>query len=132
MNTSKHIGTNLYLYTNQTEIIDYLVDFKLMPKDLSRPFVKTNLLGMDFDLILFVPDEKENKFMHFRFVDFASQSESIVYLISIYKELAKENYSAFKPVQSKLEELLYMLPTFRALFKYTFKEESNELVYSKL
>jgi hypothetical protein len=37
-----------------------------------------------------------------------------------------ENYNVYTPAQKKLEEYLYMLPTYRALFGYEYNEE-NEL-----
>jgi hypothetical protein len=131
MDTSKHIGSNLYLYTDQTDIIDYLVDHKLMPNSISKAFVRTNLLGKDFDLILFDSKQEVNRFMHFKFIDFAADSDSLVYLNSVYTQLALVDYDTYKPVQKKLEEMLHMLPTFRALFNYRYNEDSNHFEYLK-
>jgi len=121
----KHIGYNLYLNNDEVEVIDYLVDNNLLPKNMSKAFCVSNMKGMDFDLILFVPEETENKFMHFRFEDFASESETLVYLASMFRNLSLENYNSYKPAQKKVEEVYYMLPTYRALFGYKYNEESE-------
>ena len=126
----KHIGGNLYVYNDDVEIIDYLVDNNLMPRPINKAFSVVFQPGKDLDLILFTPNDTENKFLHFKFYDFVSNTETLVYLISMFSNLAKENYEVYKPAQKRLEEYLYMLPTYRALFGYKYNED-NEL-YQKM
>jgi hypothetical protein len=44
----------------------------------------------------------------------------------MFRNLAQDNYALYTPAQKKLEEYLYMLPTYRALFGYKYNEESEK------
>lgn len=126
----RHIGANLYVNNDTVEIIDYLVDNNLLPKPVQKAFAVINQQGMDLDLVMFNPDAEEHNFLHYKFVDFASNSDALKYLISMFRNLATENYNVYTPAQKKLEEFLYMLPTYRALFGYKYNED-NELYQQK-
>ncbi|MCP9770902.1 hypothetical protein EGI22_23605 [Lacihabitans sp. LS3-19] len=121
----KHIGGNLYINNEAVEIVDFLVDNNLLPNPVNKAFSKISQLGMDLDLIMYNPDEPKNKFLHYKFVDFASNSDTLQYLISMFRNLAVENYGFYTPAQRKLEEFLYMLPTYRALFGYKYNEDKE-------
>jgi hypothetical protein len=121
----KHIGANLYVNNEDVEIVDFLVDNNLLPKPVQKSFSVICQLGMDLDLVMFDPTS-EHKFIHYKFEDFASNSDTLVYLISMFRTLAQENYGLYTPAQKKLEEYLYMLPTYRALFGYKYNEENEK------
>ena len=121
----RHIGANLYVNNDTVEIFDYLVDNNLLPRPINRTFSIVNQVGMDLDLVMFDPQSESHKFLHYKFVDFASDSDSLKYLISMFRNLATENYDVFTPAQKKLEEYLYMLPTYRALFGYKYNEDGE-------
>ncbi|HLO43226.1 MAG TPA: hypothetical protein VK175_02760 [Leadbetterella sp.] len=122
----KHIGANLYINNDAVEIIDFLVDNNLLPKPVQKSFSVICQKGMDLDLVMFDPNAEEHKFIHYRFEDFASNSDALVYLVSMFRNLAQDNYALYTPAQKKLEEYLYMLPTYRALFGYKYNEESEK------
>ncbi|NBA87983.1 hypothetical protein GVN16_19590 [Emticicia sp. CRIBPO] len=130
MKTEKHIGGNLYGSTNETQIIDYLADHKKMPANLNKSFVLSFMEDKNFNLILFLPNETQNKFMQFTFVDFITNEDTLIYMSGMFKELSKQDYSAYKPAQNKVDDVLYMLPTYRALagYKKSVEEESAEKV----
>ncbi len=123
MKTEKHIGGNLYASTNEAQIIDYLADHKKMPASLHKSFVVSFMDDKDFNLILFLPNETNNKFMQFTFVDFIADEDTLIYLSGAFNELSKGDYFTFKPAQNKVDEVLYMLPTYRALARYQKPEE---------
>jgi hypothetical protein len=128
MKTEKHIGGNLYASTNETQIIDYLADHKKMPANLNKSFVVSFMDDKDFNIILFLPNETDNKFMKFTFVDFISDEDTLIYLSGMFSELSKQDYFTYKPAQNKVVEVLYMLPTYRALagYKKPIEEEYLE------
>jgi hypothetical protein len=126
MNSAEHVGGNLYLNTNEVEVVDFLIDNNLFPKNLGETFIATNFTGMDFNLVFYNNQDEEQRFMHFRFYDFASNVDTFQYLVSMFKFLAEKNYALYTPVQRKLEQMIYMLPTYKALFKYKQNESSDE------
>ena len=123
MNTLKHIGANLYINNDAVEAIDFLVDHQLMPKTYHKSFAIANQEGFDLDMIVFNPNESDDKFMHFKLEDFASNSETLFYLVNMFNFLSEKDYETYKPAQKKLEDYLYMIFTYRALFGYKTVEE---------
>lgn len=128
MKTENHIGGNLYGSTNETQIIDYLADNKKMPANLNKSFVLSFMEDKNFNLILFLPNDPQNKFMQFTFVDFISNEDTLIYLSDMFKQMAQQDYFTYKPAQNKVDDVLFMLPTYRALagYKKPTEEEYTE------
>lgn len=119
-----HLSNNLYISNDSTAILDFLVDNNLMPKDFNSSKSISHSIGKDFFLVLFLPKEKEEKFLMFEFIDFASCKESLVYVYNILLQLSKEDYATYKPAQRKIEEVLHMLPVYRAFYGYKEEEDA--------
>jgi hypothetical protein len=118
MEALKHLGANLYVNNNDVEAVDFLVDHHIMPKYVNKSFSVTTQEGMDLDMIVYNHKDENNRFLHIKLEDFASNGDSIFYLVNLFNHLSKEDYDTYKPAQKSMEEYLYMLPTYRALFGY--------------
>ncbi len=119
----KQLIKNLFMSNDSVEILDFMIDNNIMPKDFSRSRSISHSIGKDFYLIIFLPDEKEQKFLKFEFIDFARCLDSLMYLSYLLKQYSNEDYNTFKPAQRKVDEMIYMYPTYRALFKYKDSDE---------
>ncbi len=122
----KHLIDNLYISNNSTEILDFLADNELMPKDFTRSRVISFQKDQDFYLILFLKNENSDEFVRFEFTEFARNIDSLRYISAILNQMAEGDYNTFKPAQRKIEEMIYMVPVYRALFGYKNDAEDFE------
>ncbi len=128
----KHLIDNLYISNNKIEIFDFLSDNHLLPNGYSRSQVITLQKDRDFHLVIFIPHTETHEFVKFEFVDFASNIDSLRYVSALLNQLAKDDYNTFKPAQRKIEEIIYMVPVYRALFGYRNTEDFEFPTYQQL
>jgi hypothetical protein len=119
---------NLYISNESAEILDYMVDHKLMPKSFDKGVVTTYIEDEDFNLILFLKREDKNEFLRFRFADFSRHPDSFLYLNHVFEELKCNDPEVYTSAKSKLEEMFHMIPVFRA-FYYGTNDELKEETY---
>lgn len=124
MKSAQYLTKNLYSTANASEIIDYLVDHQSMPKNLNQNHVISLFDGNDFVLVLFIHSEKQEKFMLFRFENFAVCKAEMMKLSNIFHGLiaSEEDTHAYKKAKRILDETIYMLPTYRAMYGYQVDE----------
>ncbi|MFN4086255.1 MAG: hypothetical protein ACK4LB_09965 [Spirosomataceae bacterium] len=124
MKNAQYLTKNLYSTANASEIIDFLVDHQAMPKNLQQNHVVSMFDGDDFVLVLFIQSEKQEKFMLFRFENFAVCKAEMMKLSNIFNGLiaSEEDTHSYKKAKRILDETIYMLPTYRAIYGYKVDE----------
>lgn len=95
------------------EIVDFLCDESLFPSNWKTPFTKEKIIGESFVLVNFTP-EKQEALQLFEFYAFRKNEESIVTFYTLLETLVQQDYFTWKPIQKRVEELLYMLPVYQA------------------
>lgn len=128
---SRNLTPNFYITNNDVEIIDALVDNGEMFKDFSRSQVTSFLWGEDFALVLFFADDYDRGFTMYVVRDFSVNVRDMAQLIFAIDEILNQgyNYRLFHAARSKVEEMLYMAPTFRAMWDKADPEEEEDQPY---
>lgn len=111
-----HLAANLYASNLDVEIFDILIDQDIKPKNWEESHVKSFWIGMDFGIVIYNPTNTEDRFQMYYFVDVLSNREAIEYLAAIFKELSNVDYFVYKKAQNQLLDVIYMLPTYRAIY----------------
>ncbi|WP_144080109.1 hypothetical protein [Flectobacillus major] len=123
MMNNQFLTPNLYTTISDVEIIDCLVDFGYMPKDFNQNQVISFVKDENFYLVLFMmTDDGQKGFLMYEILDFTMHVQELYMMSHLFKSLVasnKNNYT-YRKAQYKLEEMLGMVPTFRALYKKTF------------
>jgi len=124
MKNAQYLTKNLYTTANPSEIIDFLVDHQAMPATLNQNHVVSLFDGNDFVLVLFIQSEKQEKFMLFRFENFAVCKAEMMKMSNILNGLiaSEEDTHSYKKAKRILDETIYMLPTYRAMYGYHVDE----------
>ncbi len=113
----KQLINNLYISNDTAEILDFLVDHKLMPSGFDKSSVMTYIDEQDFDLILFLKGkDKKDEFLRFRFADFSRNPDTFFCLNQVFEELLNNDPAVYISAKSKLEEMYHMIPVFRAYY----------------
>jgi hypothetical protein len=136
MQKQQYLTPNLYTTNNASEIIDYLVDHQMMPANLDVNHVVSAFDGDNFTLVLFVKSEAEQKFMLFRFENFAICKAEMMKLSNVFNSIiaSEADTHTYKKAKRILDETVYMLPTYRAMYGYKVDENllfdsSSQAVY---
>jgi hypothetical protein len=116
------LTSNLYTSTNEVEILDALVDNGLFPKQFERTQVFSFLKDEDFYLIIFMVSATGHRgFLMYKVMDFSVHLEELYMLSSTFSGLMKaveDNYP-YRMAKHKIDEIIGMAATFRALFHKT-------------
>jgi hypothetical protein len=125
MEISRHLTPSLYVTNNDVEIIDALVDHGAMFKSFSQSQVTSFLSGRDFYLVLFFADDYDRGFTMYVVEDFSVRVDDLLQLANAMRELLRQGYSykVFSAAKSKVEQMIHMAPTFRAMFGKKEPEE---------
>lgn len=125
MEISRHLTPSLYVTNNDVEIIDALVDNGEMFKSFSQSQVTSFLRGEDFYLVLFFADDYDRGFTMYVVEDFSVRVDDLLQLAGAMQELLRQGYSykVFSAAKSKVEQMIHMAPTFRAVFGKKEPEE---------
>jgi hypothetical protein len=121
----KHLAANIYTSNQDSEIFDIIIDQDIKPKNWNNNFVKGFWSGLDFGIILFNSADSSDKFQMFYFQDVLSRKDSLEYLATVFKEFSSIDYDTYKKAQNLLLDVIYMYPTYRAIFKYVDKTEDT-------
>ena len=123
MKSNQFLTPNLYTSINEVEILDCLVDFGYMPKEFSQNQVISFVKDENFYLVLFMVREDGQKgFLMYEILDFTMHEQELYMMSHLFRNLVasnKNNYT-YRKAQYKLDEMLGMVPTFRALYKKRF------------
>lgn len=124
MKNAQYLTKNLYSTANPSEIIDFLVDHQVMPATLNQNHVVSLFDGNDFVLVLFIQSEKQEKFMLFRFENFAVCKAEMMKLSNVFNGLiaSETDTHSYKKAKRVLDETIYMLPTYQAMYGYKVDE----------
>ncbi|MFC0186223.1 hypothetical protein SAMN04515674_11872 [Pseudarcicella hirudinis] len=116
---------DLYVTKEEVEIIDSLVDSQQMFYDFSKNKVVSFIQETDFHLVIYNADENDKGFTMYIVKDFCNHEEELVYLRNIFQALVQQgvNIHTMRAARSKVEDIFYMLETFRALFH---KQKSSD------
>ncbi len=118
MEISRQLTPTLYVTNNDVEIIDALVDNGAMFKSFSQSQVTSFLRGEDFHLVLFFADDYDRGFTMYIVEDFSVRVDDLIQLANAMQELIRQGYSykVFSAAKGRVEHMIHMAPTFRAMF----------------
>jgi hypothetical protein len=118
MEVSQQLTPNLYLTNRDVEIIDALVDNGAFFKDLSRSQVASFMQGEDFHLVLYFADDYDRGFTMYVVEHFSEHVDDLIFLSETFDSMLKRgfNYRIFGAAKSKVDHMVHMAPTFRAMF----------------
>lgn len=118
MEVSQQLTPNLYITNRDMEIIDVLVDNGAFFKDLSRSQVTSFMQGEDFHLVLYFADDYDRGFTMYVVERFSEHVDDLSFLSETFDSLIRRgfNYRIFGTAKSKVDHMIHMAPTFRAMF----------------
>ncbi len=121
---SRNLTPNFYITNDDEEIIDALVDHGKMVQDFSVSQVTSFLADQDFCLAFYFADEVDRGFSMYIIRDFSVNIREMIQLEYVLDQIMDHgyNYHLFHSARSKVDEMLYMAPTFRAMW-----EKKNQL-----
>ena len=122
------ITPNLYLTRDEEFIIDNLVDFNEMPKDLSRDHSIAFFAGEDLHLVLYFANCQDRGFQMYVVRDFSVNVEDMYLLSNSLSRLIQNGYKQhlIENAKGRIDQMIYMAGTFRALFG---KKATDEMEY---
>ncbi|MBC7893604.1 MAG: hypothetical protein H7Y12_15410 [Sphingobacteriaceae bacterium] len=126
MEISRHLTPNLYVTNNDVEIIDSLVDNGHMFKSFSVSQVASYIQGEDFHLVIFFADDYDQGFTMYVVEDFSVRVDDLLQLFNALQITIDQGYSykLFHAAKSRVEQMIHMAPTFRAMYgKKPLEEE---------
>lgn len=115
----QYLTSNLYTSTNEVEILDILIDNGHLPKHFNSTQVVSFLRDEDFYLILFIVNPNGRKgFLMYKVLDFSIHLEELYMLSATFAGLmqAVEDNYPYRMAKHKVEQIMTMAATFRALF----------------
>jgi hypothetical protein len=120
-----YVGPNLKVSTDETEIIDCLVDHGQMPKDFGRDYVTSFFVGDDLYLVLYFANCEDKGFHLYIISDFSMNVREMRQLSQVFGRLLDSgfNYSMMKQAKDEMDTFIAMAPTFRALLDKPELEE---------
>jgi hypothetical protein len=124
------ITPNLCLTREEVTIIDHLVDYQEMPKDLGRDHAVSFFVGEDLHLVLYFSDHADRGFQMYIVRDFSVNVEDMCLLSNSLSELIRSGYKQHVVEQAKgrIDQMIYMADTFRALFRKQMPEEEGFVI----
>ena len=122
------ITPQLYLTREEVSIIDSLVDHDEMPKDLGNDHAIAYFSGQDFHLVLYFADQHDRGFQMYVVEDFSVNVETMHLLSNSLSQLIQGGYKqhVVENAKGRVDQMIYMAGTFRALFG---KKQADELEY---
>ncbi len=116
---------NLYITRNDGEIIDMLVDKGLFFKNLSSNQLVSFFNDEDFCLVLYFADDYDRGFQMFVIRDFCVHVDELIALSYTFKNLLKAgyNYKFFSEAKGKIDDAIYLAPTFRVMLNKPEEED---------
>lgn len=130
MDNQQFLTPHLYTTVSEVEIIDCLVDYGYMPKQFDQNQVISFVKNENFYLVLFLAKQDGQKgFLMYEILDFTMHEREIYLMSCLFKELAaaNANNNTYRKAQYKLDEVLGMVPTFRALYGKTFDPDDYNM-----
>lgn len=120
-----YVNQNLYISTDEIEIIDLLADNKLMPKNFLKNQVIPFFHNDDFCLVLFFAEAGDKGFHLYVVEDFSINVREMQQLSNVFGDFLADgyNYTMMKQAKDEVDTLVAMAPTFRALLNKPEPEE---------
>ena len=118
MEVSQQLTPNLYITNRDMDIVDALVDNGAFFKNLSQSQVTSFMQGEDFHLVLYFADDYDRGFTMYVVERFAENVVDLVFLSETFDGMVRRgfNYRIFGTAKSKVDHMIHMAPTFRAMF----------------
>jgi hypothetical protein len=108
---------NLYLTSNETEIIDCLVDHQEMPVKFEEDHVISFFNATDLFLVLYFSKEDDRGFQMYIVRDFSMHVKDMILLHQLFDRLIIDGLrvSVLQKAQFQIDHIIYMADTFRAM-----------------
>ncbi|MFC0183271.1 hypothetical protein SAMN04515674_105236 [Pseudarcicella hirudinis] len=113
-----NFSKNISVIQEDGEIIDCLVDNQAMPKDLSASQTISFFEDQNFHIVLFLTENAHKSLMMMVVRDFAENIEDLLTLSEYFRLKINEGkfINPMKSAKDKVDNIIYMTDTFRALF----------------
>lgn len=117
---------NLYLTSNQTEIIDCLVDHHEMPVKFEEDQVISFFNATDLFLVLYFSKKEDRGFQMYVVRDFSINVNDLILLHQLFDRLIVDglSVSVLQKAQFQIDNIIYMADTFRAMIH---KDLANQI-----
>ena len=133
-NQFKAITNNLSITNNEVEILDILVDSNNMFYDYSKNRVVSFIHEQDYHLVLFNAQSNDRGFTMYSVENFCEHEADLVLLRNVFERTIQEGFNDYlmRMAKSKVEDIFYMVNTFRALFNKPKPSDDYEIKYPTL
>ncbi|AXE20780.1 hypothetical protein DR864_25135 [Runella rosea] len=123
-----YLTPHLYMTNEEVAIVDGLVDHQEMPKKFDSNRVITYFEGQDFCLVLFFADLKDRGFQKYVVSDFSVNVEEMCMLSNSLTQMISEgiNVHLLSQAKNRVDNMIHMSGTFRALFGKKKAEETDD------
>jgi len=121
-----YLTPNLLMTNDEVAIIDSLIDHAEMPKQFERDSAISYFEGQDFCLVLYFSTLQDRGFQKYIVYDFSVNVEEMCLLSNSLAKMIESGYNVhvLGQAKNKVDNLIHMSGTFRALFgKKTSEEE---------
>lgn len=120
-----YLTPHLYMTNEEVAIVDALIDHHEMPKKFDDNRVISYFEGENFCLVLYFADLKDRGFQKYVVNNFSVNVEEMCILSSSLSKMIDAGYNIHLLSQAKnrVDSMIHMSSTFRALFR---KKESDE------
>ena len=125
---SVYLTSHLYMTNEEVGIIDNLIDHHEMPKHFDKDKMISYFEGEDFCLVLYFANQQDKGFQKYVVENFSVNVEEMCMLSDTLGKMIAEGYNVqiLGQAKNKVDNLIYMSGTFRALFgkKHVESEDS--------
>jgi hypothetical protein len=114
---SWNLTPNLYLTSNETEIIDCLVDHQEMPAKFEEDRVISFFNATDLFLVLYFSKEDDRGFQMYIIKDFSRNVNDMILLHQLFDKLISDGLrvNILQKAQFQINHIIYMADTFRIM-----------------
>lgn len=112
-----NLTPNLYMTSDEIEIIDCLVDHREMPTKLEENHVIPFFNSTDLFLVLYFSKEDDRGFQMYIVRDFSIHVDDLILLRELFGRLIRDGLSVdvLQKAQYRLDNIISMASTFRAM-----------------
>ncbi|MCU0341438.1 MAG: hypothetical protein MUE30_16285 [Spirosomaceae bacterium] len=120
-----YLTPHLYMTNEEVGIIDSLIDHQEMPKQFDRDRVISYFEGKDYCLVLYFANQGDRGFQKYVVNNFSVNVEEMCMLSASLSQMIEAGYNVhiLSQAKNRVDNLILMSGTFRALFGEKEKEE---------
>ncbi|MFN8343862.1 MAG: hypothetical protein U0X91_02600 [Spirosomataceae bacterium] len=123
-----YLTPHLYMTNEEVAIVDGLIDHHEMPEKFDNNRVISYFEGENFCLVLYFANTEDRGFQKYVVNDFSVNVEEMYYLSDSFSKMIESGYNIhlLSQARNRVDNLIRMSSTFRALFRKKIPEEAEK------